>query len=265
MLRRTFNSIQQRGLATASPLIIKNARIQASIILSRAPQITRDATPFEKAYFDYREKFERQEATATPTEFYFKKGSVAERRWKNEEEARQKAMTNTAENLTDSVKESQATWEKENESLVATNKVEKLSRETEADRKNDTKSLDRSLQKTLYLVVKKNDEANPWQFPQGPVDSSEYLHEAAERTLKQECGVDMDTWFVGRQPIGVFKQASTKGAEGSKTFFMKARIYAGQVKPSKEVSDFAWLTKQELASKFSPEYYKAVKDSLGDL
>ncbi|KAI8083408.1 39S mitochondrial ribosomal protein L46-domain-containing protein [Gilbertella persicaria] len=262
MLRRT---IQQRGLATVSPLVIKNARIQASVILSRAPQITRDATPFEKAYFDYREKLEREESAATPTEFYFKKGSVAERRWKDEEKARQEVMANTTESLTDAVKESQATWEKENASLVATTRIEQQPRETEADRKNDTKSLERSLQKTLYLIVKKNDQVNPWQFPQGPVDNAEYLHEAAERTLKQECGVDMDTWFVGRQPIGVFKQASTKNAEGSKTFFMKARVFAGQVKPSKDVVDFAWLTKQELANTLSPEYYKAVRDSLGDL
>lgn len=25
----------------------------------------------------------------------------------------------------------------------------------------------------------------------------------------------MDTWFVGRQPIGLYKQASTKGSEDS--------------------------------------------------
>lgn len=76
----------------------------------------------------------------------------------------------------------------------------------------------------------------------------------------------MDTWFVGRQPIGIYKQASTKGQEnGIKTFFMKARVYAGQVNPSKQVSDFAWLTKEELSETLSPEYYKAVKDSLGDL
>lgn len=46
---------------------------------------------------------------------------------------------------------------------------------------------------------------------------------------------------------------------------MKARVYAGQVNPSKQVDDFAWLTKEELSETLSPEYYKAVKDSLGDL
>lgn len=46
---------------------------------------------------------------------------------------------------------------------------------------------------------------------------------------------------------------------------MKARVYAGQVKPSKSVSDFAWLTKDELVNYLSPEYYRAIKDSLGDI
>lgn len=46
---------------------------------------------------------------------------------------------------------------------------------------------------------------------------------------------------------------------------MKARIYAGQVKPSNGVSDFAWLTKEELEKYLAPEYYNAIKDSLGDL
>lgn len=46
---------------------------------------------------------------------------------------------------------------------------------------------------------------------------------------------------------------------------MKARVYAGQVKPNKDISDFAWLTKEELSNTLSPEYYKAIKDSLGDI
>lgn len=177
MLRSALNN-SRRSFATASPLIVKNNRILASVILSRTPQITRDATPFEEAYFDYREKLERQEATGTPTDFYFKKGSVAERRWKHEELSRQEAMKNTTTSLTDAVEESQVTWQKANEGLAAITKAEKADRLTEADKKDDKKSLDRSLKQTLYLVVKKaGDNVNPWQFPQGPVDSSEYLHE----------------------------------------------------------------------------------------
>ncbi|KAI8981114.1 39S mitochondrial ribosomal protein L46-domain-containing protein [Pilobolus umbonatus] len=261
MIRRTIFNFR-RGLATSvsNPLVIKNNTIETSIILSRSPQIIRDATPFEKAYFDYREKLERDESTTLPSEFYFKKGSVAERRWKHEEAARQAAMVDPSVSLSEAVESSQSIWEKENEGIVAAAKIEKKSRTTEADIKHDMKSLDRSLQNTLYLVVKESDK-DQWHFPQGPVDTAEYLHEAAERTLRDRCGVDMDTWFVGRQPIGFYKDMNAV----SKVFFMKARIFAGQVKPSKEISDFAWLTKEELPNYLSGDYYKAIKDSLSDI
>ncbi|KAF7732057.1 54S ribosomal protein L17 mitochondrial [Apophysomyces ossiformis] len=251
-----------------APLVVKNNRICASVILSRAPQITRDSTPFEQAYFDYKEKLERQSAASFPTDFYFKKGSVAERRWKEEEAARQAAMKDFSKSLSEATAETLERV-KEDQAIAATmNIVEKASRVTEADRKNDIKSLDRSLQRTLYLIVHKpSDAQNPWQFPQGQLESNEYLHEAAERRLKEECGPDMDVWFVGRQPITFYKHAAAKeeGATGLKVFFMKARVYGGQVKPSKDVKDFAWLTKEELADYLSADYYNSIKDSLGDL
>ncbi|KAI9280702.1 39S mitochondrial ribosomal protein L46-domain-containing protein [Sporodiniella umbellata] len=230
----------KRGLATAvaNPLLVRNQRIQASVVLSRAPQITRDATDFEKAYFDYREKFEREQSSTTPSDFYFKKGSVAERRWKHDEKARQEAMKQD-ESLTESLKKANVT-----------------------DKTNNQKKLDRALQKTLYLVIKSADQ---WQFPQGPLDTTEYLHEAAERTLKETCGADLDTWFVGRQPIAFHKVVAPKEETGMKVFFMKARIYAGQVQPGKDVADFAWLTKEELADRLAPEYYKSIKNSLSEI
>lgn len=184
--------------ASLTPLVIKNNRIFASVILSRAPQITRDSTPFERAYFDYKEKLERQQASSFPTEFYFKKGSLAERRWKDEENARRAAMT-TDLPLSDVPKEEDPTT-----------KADKAARTTEADQTKNVKSLDRALQRTLYLVLK---DKEGWRFPQGQLDKQEYLHEAAERSLKEDCGPDMDTWLVGRQPVSFFKQSSAKAEQ----------------------------------------------------
>ncbi|KAI8142054.1 39S mitochondrial ribosomal protein L46-domain-containing protein [Fennellomyces sp. T-0311] len=275
MLSSRVCTASRRSFATVAPsrapLVIKNNRILASVILSRAPQITRDSTPFEKAYFDYKEKLERQNATTFPTEFYFKKGSLAEKRWKEEEEARRQAMADPQTSLTAAAAEKQAQFEQND--AAAINKVEKSSRITQADINKDVKNLDRALQRTLYLVVNKSE----WQFPQGQIDSTEYLHEAAERQLEEECGRDLDVWFVGRQPVGFYKQVASKSSDGSgskvscvfyvelRTFFMKARVYAGQVQPSKQVSDYAWLTKEELGDYLPPDYYNAVKDSLSDL
>jgi large subunit ribosomal protein L46 len=256
-----------------APLVSSNYRIVSGVVLSRTPQITRDSTPFEKAYFDYSEKLERQAAAPLASDFYFKKGSLAERRWKEDEEARKKAMADPQLSLTDAVKEAQSIQQDEESVTPLSNKFETGSRETEADKKNDIKSLDRALQRTLYLIVKKPRDQHAWQFPQGAVEDGEYLHDAAERELAEECGKNMDVWFVGRQPIGhytyKFSEDHVKknpGANGAKVFFMKAHVFAGQCNPdNKEVVDFAWVTKDELPQYVSPEYFDAVKDILSDL
>ncbi|KAI7864241.1 39S mitochondrial ribosomal protein L46-domain-containing protein [Spinellus fusiger] len=249
-----------------TPLLVRNSRVMVSVILSRPPQITRDSTSFEKAYFDYKEKLERGASTTFPTEFYFKKGSIAERRWKEEEAERIKAMPDTSRSLSDALVSAQQTLAKDETMSGTISKVNTLPRDTEADKVDDKKSLDRALQRTLYLVVRTG-ETPAWVFPEGQVDTTEYLHEAAERQLKESCGEDMDIWLVGRQPIGFRKQAATQGLaeSGSKTFFMKARMFAGQVNPNITVSEFAWLTKEELSKHLSSDYYKAIKDCLTDI
>ncbi|KAL0094959.1 39S mitochondrial ribosomal protein L46-domain-containing protein [Phycomyces blakesleeanus] len=271
MLPKTPAMLARRWFASAAPtqapLVVKNSRILASVILSRPPQITRDSTGFEKAYFDYKEKLERQDASTFPTEFYFKKGSIAERRWKEEEAERLRAMDDTSRSLSEAIATAQQKLSADETMSATITKIEKAPRETEADKTNDIKSLDRALQRTLYLIVRPKQGKQPWIFPEGAVDSTEYLHEAAERQLKETCGKDMDVWFVGRQPIGLYKKAPTQNVEesGSKVFFMKARMFSGQVTPSEDVSEFAWLTKEELPNYLSSDYYKAVKDSLADL
>ena len=52
-----------------------------------------------------------------------------------------------------------------------------------------------------------------------------------------------------------------------KTFFMKARIMAGQanIKDNKlEVADFQWLAKDEIEKAVSPNYWSAVRNMLAE-
>ena len=114
----------------------------------------------------------------------------------------------------------------------------------------------------------------------------------------------MNTWFVGSHPIGhliryndasnnqdgnstdgepLSKPASTTqdasnedtalaGAPptisgGEKTFFMKARIFAGQadLKANKmDVEDFKWLAKDEVQKYVTPSYWSRIKNMLVD-
>lgn len=89
----------------------------------------------------------------------------------------------------------------------------------------------------------------------------------------------MNTWFVGNHPVGhLIKTHQTKAKDGKeateetvepastigKTFFMKARIMAGQADTTKAsgVEDFKWLAKDELEKLFNPYYWSRVKNML---
>ena len=63
-------------------------------------------------------------------------------------------------------------------------------RVTEADKKNDRRSLERRLQDSLFFVVKRNREENAWQFPQGKLKDEETLRSAAERIIDRATGVN---------------------------------------------------------------------------
>ncbi len=55
-----------------------------------------------------------------------------------------------------------------------------LPRRTEADEKADVRRLDRALDQTLYLVVKRGEgEKAQWGFPSGDVPTHETLHEVS--------------------------------------------------------------------------------------
>lgn len=85
----------------------------------------------------------------------------------------------------------------------------------------------------------------------------------------------MNTWLVGRVPIGhaQIEYKSPKKTEtglqeqGSKTFFMKARIMAGQanLKDNKlGLQDFKWLHKDELKTAVDGDYWRQIKNMLSE-
>jgi large subunit ribosomal protein L46 len=57
-----------------------------------------------------------------------------------------------------------------------------LRRKTKADENNDQRSLERSLDRTLYLVVKKpsSGKAQRWEFPSGAIEAQEGVKEVCE-------------------------------------------------------------------------------------
>jgi large subunit ribosomal protein L46 len=86
----------------------------------------------------------------------------------------------------------------------------------------------------------------------------------------------MNTWLVGHVPIGHHQFDYTKTTQqvpsglteyGAKTFFLKARIMAGQVNLKENklgLKDFKWLAKDELKKEVEEPYWKSIKNMLAE-
>jgi|TARA_R110002003_G_scaffold40_11_gene2747 large subunit ribosomal protein L46 len=85
----------------------------------------------------------------------------------------------------------------------------------------------------------------------------------------------MNTWLVGHVPIGHHQLEYPEGTKlpsgitetGAKTFFLKARIMAGQVNLKENklgLQDFKWLAKEELEKEVDGSYWKSVKNMLAE-
>jgi large subunit ribosomal protein L46 len=298
----------------------------SGILLSRPPLVTNAPTAFEKAFYFYQKRLNERLVMPFTRYFYFKKDTpaladwkikAAERDWQPARElggynAHREDAWNDELLVGDKLSETsslvdalvndatpRAVVGKDGKPVEATEeeivKVEKpLGRITEADRTNDQKRLDRKLNRTLYLCVKR--EKGGWGFPAGALEGRENLDQvcacftrfstflvkvcivliwriqAAERVLVQTAGMNMNTWIIGHAPAGYhinqpFYVDSKLSRPGVRTFFMRARIMAGQANIKENlfgINDFKWLTKQEVEEHVSARYFSWVKNMMHD-
>ncbi|KAL2864456.1 ribonuclease H-like domain-containing protein [Aspergillus lucknowensis] len=306
LVRRNYASAStpvspESSSATSStfPVVKPTYTINAGVLLSRPPQITRDLTDFEKAFYFYQKRLNERLVLPFTKYFYFKRGTPADEDWKRKVRERQTAardigkysayskeawndelLVGAPESDPDHLVETliQDAESTANATSQDTSKKEEIPRPfprvTEADKKGDTQSLNRALQRTLYLLVQSKE--GYWKFPSSPVVADETLRLAAERTLEQSAGVNMNTFMIGYHPVGhyVYNSRKSKTDEatgatiaGEKTFFMKSRIMAGQADLSANVQnlkDFKWLAKEEIAKFVLPPYYASIKNMLAE-
>ncbi|KAJ5102196.1 hypothetical protein NUU61_004418 [Penicillium alfredii] len=286
--------------STAAPPVLKPVyTINAGMVLSRAPLVTRDLEPFEKAYHFYQKRLNERLTLPFTKYFYFKRGTPADADWKNKIRERRTPARDIGhydpygpeawnDELLVGSRESDPEYQAEmlvqdaestaNNTSQDTSKREEIPRPfprvTEADKKGDHHSLNRLLPRTLYLLVQSNE--GYWKFPSSPVEKDESLRGAAERTLVQSAGINMNTWTVGYHPVGhhVYDfrhprpgQATGTTLHGEKTFFMKGRIMTGQANLSanmQNLKDFKWLAKEEIPQYVLPQYFSNVKNMLSD-
>ncbi|KAL4563769.1 hypothetical protein LXL04_027814 [Taraxacum kok-saghyz] len=131
---------------------------------------------------------------------------------------------------------------------------------TEADKINDKKSLQRALDRRLYLLLYGDSYGTPkgqdvWHFPEKVYKSEETLRKCAESALESVIGDLSHTYFVGNAPMGHIAMPPTdkkKDTPSFKRFIFKSQVIATN-KVDIKSKDFVWVTKDELLEYF-PEH-----------
>ncbi|KAJ0988190.1 hypothetical protein J5N97_006546 [Dioscorea zingiberensis] len=103
---------------------------------------------------------------------------------------------------------------------------------TEADKTNDLKSLQRALDRRLYLLLYGRaygaaDNKHTWHFPEKVYDNEETLRKCAESALESVIGGLSHTYFVGNAPFAHMTLGPTEDSPNVpafKRFFFKSQL-----------------------------------------
>ncbi|KAL0464852.1 UNVERIFIED_CONTAM: 54S ribosomal protein L17, mitochondrial [Sesamum latifolium] len=127
---------------------------------------------------------------------------------------------------------------------------------TEADKSDDKRSLQRALDRRLYLLLfgTANGSKEPvWHFPEKVYESEQTLRECAESALKSVIGDLSHTYFVGNAPMGhmIVPPSNNDQVNASlKRFFFKSQVIATNKFNIGRCEDYVWVTKDELLEYF---------------
>lgn len=214
------------------------APLSSALLVTRAPVLQRELTPFEREYYRFNTALSHTLMQPFPRDMYFKKGSAAESRF--DEYYKQLQKTWEVETETRGAHESRKNAQNDSDAeLYAT-----LPRTTDADAQKNVRSLERALDRTLYLFV--SDKKDEWRLPAKALPTertlNDTLHDTATEAVTEKLGDTMDLWLVSKLPIAVVQGAP-------KTYILRAHVLAGEPL-AKKGTEFAWLTKEEAAERF---------------
>lgn len=196
----------RRGLATAATTPATAApatQLTASLLLSRGPLLTPTLHPLAKAYYDRSFKLRHSMSNPTATNFYFKPGSVALRRFQEAEHAREVEYYGTA----------LAGKKPEVGEVQPEPAFEETPRDhwAKADEERGDHSLERYPEEEVFCLVQ---EKGKWTFPSTTVKAGEGLDEAVDARIVGPNGSldgkSVDTWLVTRKPIGVVRDGDKR-------------------------------------------------------
>jgi len=222
-----------------------NWNIFGSLCVERKPIITRQVNQIEKLYSDLLAKMELENSLLNDHELRHIEDVKRNKRIKAGEvtDADLEVSIQTAQDFEDLATEE-------------LNRFQPASRKTKADEANDLHSLNRSLDRTLLLMVKPK-HSSQWELPTCLWKSGETLRQTSERSLKDCFGTSLQVCILGNAPIGFykFKYSSNlrkteivNGADGGKVFFFRAHYVKGTTELEKDAHmlDYTWATREEI-------------------
>ncbi|XP_070559642.1 large ribosomal subunit protein mL46-like [Ptychodera flava] len=238
-------------------------QLMSAVCLERYPVVTRELTDIEQRYQDLLDTMELEKSVLSDHEVQLIQDKERMARMQSVDyDSDEEGDAGTSEVLTAADLEDLATEE--------LNKFTTASRITDADKLNDTKSLQRQLTEKLYLLIKcKIGKRSIWMMPQGKRDEGESMKQAAERILTSTCGDAVNARFTSNAPNGFFKYKFPKEVRddenltGAKVFFYRARLAAGDISYCDDtIEDHVWVSSQELKDYLSPQYLESVNKFL---
>lgn len=161
----------------------KDRASAVGLLLRRDPVILPEPTPFEAAYAAHCDDLRLEVAKPFATDFYFKKGTSDEQLFRSAQDLLGKSRGAKGE---ETGAPSESDLEADDASVSGRSATENpyapysgplAPRTTEADASGDVTSLNRALDRTLFLVVKKRGENGKWTLPESSIESTELLHE----------------------------------------------------------------------------------------
>lgn len=167
------------------------------------------------------------------------------------------SVQQTAQDLTDA-------WKEEYKSYQLANRI------TDDDQKKNIKSVNRKLDKTLWLLIEQQIGNRKYMLlPQGKREPGENLRQTAERTLKMYCGDNLNVLFYGNAPCGFYKykypieERRKSDAVGAKIFFFRSTYQSGFIDDIKMKSlKYEWQDDEGLMGKLNGNYMKSVSQFL---
>lgn len=148
-------------------------------------------------------------------------------------------------------------------------------RVTQEDLDGNTHTLNRQLDKRLYLLTKRaGNNVSHWEMPWTERQKDEMLFETAERALVSRLGDTIRYAQVSCKPMGHSEvrysedQRKKLGKEGAQVFFNRAYYLEGNGRKhaidKATTADFGWFTKAECKERLNPTFFANMEDLLLD-